>query len=519
MLRMLKSDFLSLEKFTSGAFFMIAIYARQSIEKEDSISTGTQIDFCSYEARGEKYLVYEDKGFSGKNTNRPRLQALISDISNGGKGITKVVVYRLDRISRSILDFSEMMKMFEKYSVEFVSATEKFDTSTPMGRAMLNICIVFAQLERETIQQRVCDAYVSRSQKGFFMGGTPPLGFCKVKTTIDNIQTSMYAPVEEELNAVRMAFEMYANVNYSNEDIAKKIRELPEKMRQGRTVTRARIQDLIKNPAYVKADFCVYNFYKERGAKIINPPEDFVGINGCYLYTGTGKARKQIDLSNAVLVLAPHEGVIGSDLWLRCRQRALSQQQIKRNPKAKNTYLAGLVKCGRCGYALVRKNYKSPKNNSYFFCSRKMNDGLCEGCGTIYADEFETLIFHKIINRLAPFQTFDAKNEQDNKKMDKYNLKLLQVDEKINSIIENMSGANNVVMDYVNYEIERLHIERQNLLLGLKKIEKSNINKKNINCDFNKLDDLPFELKRELAYSLIEKIYASKEQIDIIWKI
>ena len=98
-----------------------------------------------------------DKGYSGKNTDRPKFQELVRDIKRGL--IAKVVVYKLDRISRSILDFANMMELFQQYNVEFVSSTEKFDTSTPMGRAMLNICIVFAQLERETIQKRVTDAY------------------------------------------------------------------------------------------------------------------------------------------------------------------------------------------------------------------------------------------------------------------------------------------------------------------------------------------------------------------------
>ena len=162
---------------------MIAIYARQSVEKEDSISIESQIEMCEYEARGEAYLVYSDKGFSGKNTNRPEFQRMMSDIKSGRKGITKVIVYRLDRISRSILDFSTMMDTFSKMKVEFSSATERFDTSTPMGRAMLNICITFAQLERETTQQRVRDTYAARSQKGFYMGGKIPVGFRKVDLT------------------------------------------------------------------------------------------------------------------------------------------------------------------------------------------------------------------------------------------------------------------------------------------------------------------------------------------------
>ena len=119
-----------------------AIYARQSIDKKDSISIESQIEFCKYELRGGSCREYQDKGYSGKNTDRPQFQMLVEDIKRGL--IARVVVYKLDRISRSILDFANMMALFQEYNVEFISSTEKFDTSTPMGRAMLNICIVCA---------------------------------------------------------------------------------------------------------------------------------------------------------------------------------------------------------------------------------------------------------------------------------------------------------------------------------------------------------------------------------------
>ena len=135
------------------------IYARQSVDRKDSISIESQIDFCKYELKGGSCRVFKDKGYSGKNTDRPEFQKLLGEIRKGK--VRRVVVYKLDRISRSILDFANMMELFQEYDVEFVSSTEKFDTSTPMGRAMLNICIVFAQLERETIQKRVTDAYTS----------------------------------------------------------------------------------------------------------------------------------------------------------------------------------------------------------------------------------------------------------------------------------------------------------------------------------------------------------------------
>ena len=116
-----------------------ALYGRQSVDKADSISIESQLDFCRYELKGGACKEYTDKGYSGKNIDRPKFQQLIRDIEKGL--IKRVIVYKLDRISRSIIDFAGMMALFGKYNVEFVSATEKFDTSTPMGRAMLNICI------------------------------------------------------------------------------------------------------------------------------------------------------------------------------------------------------------------------------------------------------------------------------------------------------------------------------------------------------------------------------------------
>ena len=113
-----------------------AIYARQSVDKKDSISIESQIEFCKYELKGGNCKEYTDKGYSGKNTDRPKFQELVRDIKRGL--IAKVVVYKLDRISRSILDFANMMELFQQYNVEFVSSTEKFDTSTPMGRAKCN---------------------------------------------------------------------------------------------------------------------------------------------------------------------------------------------------------------------------------------------------------------------------------------------------------------------------------------------------------------------------------------------
>lgn len=117
-----------------------AIYGRQSIDKKDSISIESQFEFCRYELKGGEGREYKDKGYSGKNIERPDFQRLLQDIKLGL--IKRVIVYKLDRISRSIVDFAKLMELFKQYDVEFVSCTEKFDTSTPMGRAMLNMKVL-----------------------------------------------------------------------------------------------------------------------------------------------------------------------------------------------------------------------------------------------------------------------------------------------------------------------------------------------------------------------------------------
>ena len=145
-----------------------AIYTRQSVDRADSISVESQAEFCRRELTGIDCRIYTDRGYSGKNTDRPAFRRLMRDVADGQVG--RVIVYRLDRISRSVLDFANVIDVFQRHAVSFTSTMERFDTDSPIGKAMLMIVMIFAQLERETIQQRVADAYASRSRRGFYMG-------------------------------------------------------------------------------------------------------------------------------------------------------------------------------------------------------------------------------------------------------------------------------------------------------------------------------------------------------------
>ena len=137
---------------------MIAIYCRQSIDKKDSISIEQQEECCKKRLfKNTDFKVYKDKGYSGANTKRPGFVRLLKDIEKGN--IAKVIVYKVDRISRSLKDFIDIYSDFEKHSVEFESCSEQFDTSTAMGKATLQIIMVFAELERNMIKKRVTDNF------------------------------------------------------------------------------------------------------------------------------------------------------------------------------------------------------------------------------------------------------------------------------------------------------------------------------------------------------------------------
>ena len=138
---------------------------------------------------------YDDGGFTGGNMDRPALQRLMADIEAGK--VDCVVVYKVDRLSRSLLDFARMMEVFEKHHVSFVSVTQQFNTSTSMGRLVLNVLLSFAQFEREMISERTRDKIAATRRKGKWSGGMPLLG----------LRRSFRYEVTERLDGCRKVFD------------------------------------------------------------------------------------------------------------------------------------------------------------------------------------------------------------------------------------------------------------------------------------------------------------------------
>lgn len=479
---------------------MDALYCRQSIEKKDSISIESQLEYCLYETHENEYKQYIDRGFSGKDTNRPAFESMINDIKKGM--ISRVIVYKLDRISRSILDFSNMIELFQKYNVEFISSTEKFDTSTPIGHAMLNICIVFAQLERETIQKRIKDNYYSRSKRGFYMGGRVPYGFTLKCTVIEGIKTAMYEQIPEEIEHIKIMYHLYSSYENSLIDIVRYFDENNIKNLRGKNWASNRISEILSNPIYVKADVDIYNFFQNQDINIINPISDFTGNNACYLY----KSKED----NSYLVVAPHKGIISSSEWIKCRLKCLENKHSTMTYKHKNSWLTGKLKCGNCDYSLVFKTSKT-KWNKYFVCSSKNE---CNGIGMpVYVDVIENYILNAIRNKLSEFEVVYYKSTFDFELNEK-KVKISQIESEINKLVSKVMLADDILMEYINERVNKLEAEKE-------KLKKETLNNKyKLKLNYaDILEYISFEDKQKIVDILVDVINIYCGRIEIIWKI
>ena len=189
-----------------------AIYTRKSSEEgleQEFNSLQAQREACEAFITSQRHegwvclpKAYADGGFSGATTDRPALQRLLADIAAGRVDI--VVVYKIDRLTRSLTDFAKIVEIFDARGASFVSVTQQFNTTTSMGRLTLNILLSFAQFEREVIGERIRDKIAASKKKGMWMGGIPPLGY--------RAQDRKLVIAEGEAEIVRAIFRRYAEL-------------------------------------------------------------------------------------------------------------------------------------------------------------------------------------------------------------------------------------------------------------------------------------------------------------------
>ena len=227
-----------------------AIYTRKSSEEgleQEFNSLDAQREACeAYIAsqRSEGWVVvrdqYDDGGISGGTLDRPALQRLLSDIEDGLVDV--VVVYKIDRLSRSLMDFSKLVEVFDRNNVTFVSVTQSFNTTTSMGRLTLNILLSFAQFEREVTAERIRDKVRASRMKGIFMGGTPPYGYKPVdrKLVIN----------DEEARNVRWIFARFLELGSATE-LAREAAKRGIRTPRGNPMSKNFLYRMLNNRAYI----------------------------------------------------------------------------------------------------------------------------------------------------------------------------------------------------------------------------------------------------------------------------
>ena len=237
-----------------------AVYTRKSSEE------GLDQEYNSIDAQrdaGHAYIAsqraegwiavaddYDDPAFSGGNMERPGLKRLIADIEAGK--IDVVVIYKIDRLTRSLSDFSRMVEVFERQGVSFVSVTQQFNTTTSMGRLMLNVLLSFAQFEREVTGERIRDKITASKKKGMWMGGIPPLGY--------DVENRRLVQNAKEAKLVRHIFQRFVEIGSTTllvkelllDGVTSKAWVTQDgKVREGKPIDKSLIYKLLNNRTYL----------------------------------------------------------------------------------------------------------------------------------------------------------------------------------------------------------------------------------------------------------------------------
>ncbi|MBX3385999.1 MAG: recombinase family protein [Phycisphaeraceae bacterium] len=348
-----------------------AIYTRKSSEE------GLEQEFNSLDAQresGEAYIAsqknegwvclpeqYDDGGFTGGNMDRPALKRLMADIEAGK--IDCVVVYKVDRLSRSLLDFARMMETFERHRVSFVSVTQQFNTASSMGRLVLNVLLSFAQFEREIISERTRDKIAATRRKGKWAGGHPILGY--------DVDPRGFRLVvnEEEAARVREIFSMY--LEHQSLIATVKAIDAREWLNKQWTTRKG----------------------KARGGRVFDKNSVFKLLTNV-AYLGKVKYKNEVHAGE-------HEAIVDPAIWQRAQQ-LLARNGRTGGAAVRNKYgalLKGLLYCTPCGCSMGHTY--STKNGSiqyrYYVCLRAQKRGwhTCPS-KSIPAAEIERLVVEQI---------------------------------------------------------------------------------------------------------------------------
>ena len=339
---------------------------------------------------------------------------------------------------------------------------------------------------------------------------------------MEGINTKKLVVNPEEAANIRLMFEMYADPATSYGDITRYFAEQGI-LFYGKELIRPTLAQMLRNPVYVQADLDVYEFFKSQGTVLVNDAADFTGMNGCYLYQGRDvKPSKKNDLKDQMLVLAPHEGIVPSETWLACRKKLMNNMKIQSARKATHTWLAGKIKCGNCGYALM--SIVNRVGRQYLRCTKRLDNKSCVGCGKIYTAELETIVYQQMVKKLESHKTLTGRKKaaKANPKIAALQVELAHVDGEIEKLVDSLTGANNVLLSYVNVKIAELDGRKQELVKRIADLTVEAISPEQVSQISGYLDtwdSVSFDDKRRVVDLMITTIAATSDSLNITWKI
>lgn len=420
----------------------VAIYVRVSTQEQarEGYSIGEQVERLTLYCKAMHWHItetYIDPGFSGGDTERPGLKALIKDVKGGG--IDRVVVYKLDRLSRSQKDTLYLIEdIFLKNNTDFVSMSENFDTSTPFGRAMIGILAVFAQLEREQIKERMSMGKEARAKEGKWHGGsTPPIGY-----DYDEARDLLVVNEYEALQ-IRELVELFLK-GTPLRSIERLFNEKGYKHKHGSSWDPKTMRRILRSKTY-----CGYNKYNNKYYK------------------------------------AEHETIIDEEMHKKLvrllDQRAEQYKLTGVKPGAPTTFLGGLLYCKHCGgkYTKQANGRKQPKTLWYMCSSRckkvkkMIKDPNCKNKNWKVA-ELDQIVFDEI-KKLTAYPGYiheikgEATNTQEPNKINIIEKEIEKIDAQVSRFMD-LYGVGDFTMEQVADKVRPLNETRKNLQRELEQL-------------------------------------------------
>ncbi len=530
---------------------LIAIYSRKSKWTGKGESVENQLIMCREYiesfiegAKGAEIIEYEDEGFSGKNVKRPRFQQMLKDMQK--RHFDYLVCYKLDRLGRNLADLATLMESLEHKGTSFVSIKEKFDTTTPIGKAMLYFSGVLAQMEREQIAERVRDNMLMLARSGRWLGGNTPLGFDSKKLEREDIagkKKMSYYLVENpmEIELVKFIF-TYFMEKQSLTKVMEYLIEHDIRTRKGCEFYIMGVRDILSNPVYCVADKEAYQYFYDLGCQVCIEEEELDGKNGLMSYAKTSSSiykNQAVDYSSWIISKGKHEGIISGRDYVKV-QRILEKNKVKgesfKIPRNHTALLSGLLRCA-CGHLMRPKNYPASRVNEKgertfaYLCPYK-DKTHGSGCQVknIHGNTIDAVVSNEILKLvkldkgLIPMlEELKTKIQNSNHKastekgllINEYKKKQEQIRNLIDSIKK--LGADSISVQYINEEIQKLDEESKRLQRKISDIGEEDEEKvemcqqlehaEKVLADFSKLfEKLTIVEKREYLRNIIEKV-------------